>query len=95
MKDVIIDGLKIKDKKKLHKVLKKKLELPDYYGNNLDALVDCLTEPEYAANISVINSAALLENLEKYGERFLKVLDYISEENENIKIKIESQDPSN
>ena len=26
-----------------HKILKEKLELPDYYGENLDALWDCLT----------------------------------------------------
>ena len=28
----------------IHEYLKEKLEFPDYYGNNLDALYDCLTD---------------------------------------------------
>ena len=28
---------------RLHEELRKLLELPDYYGNNFDALYDCLT----------------------------------------------------
>ena len=41
MNIVILDGKKIK--LKTHDYLIKKLDLPDYYGRNLDALYDCLT----------------------------------------------------
>jgi ribonuclease inhibitor len=40
---VVIDGNQIVSQEELHKILKRELELPDYYGNNLDALYDCLT----------------------------------------------------
>lgn len=43
MKEIIIDGRKIQNKEVLHDVLKDKLDFPDYYGRNLDALWDCLT----------------------------------------------------
>ncbi|MEC1552869.1 barstar family protein [Bacillus haynesii] len=43
MKQVILYGEKITSVSDLHKELKEQLELPDYYGENLDALWDCLT----------------------------------------------------
>nr|WP_313780584.1 barstar family protein [Paenibacillus larvae] len=43
MHDILLDGRKIGNLGQLHTVLKEALELPDYYGNNLDALWDCLT----------------------------------------------------
>ena len=42
MKTIVLDGNLIK--KDGHKYLKKALDFPDYYGNNLDALYDCLTD---------------------------------------------------
>ena len=41
--------------------LKTKLELPDYFGENLDALFDSLTE--MVAEISIINSNKMDEAL--------------------------------
>lgn len=41
---VILDALKLTDKKQAHKYLREALNFPDYYGCNLDALHDCLTE---------------------------------------------------
>lgn len=41
---VILDANKMTDKESTHAYLKKVLDLPDYYGNNLDALHDCLEE---------------------------------------------------
>ena len=47
-----LDGNLIK--KEGHDYLKEALNLPDYYGKNLDALYDCLTEIE--CEIELINS---------------------------------------
>lgn len=43
MKNIQIDFSGIKNEEDVYAVLKKQLELPDYFGNNLDALYDMLT----------------------------------------------------
>lgn len=43
MKVIEFDGRDFKNIETTHEVIKSKLELPEYYGNNLDALWDCLT----------------------------------------------------
>ena len=43
MKEAVLDGRSFDDEEQLHKLLKGLLALPDYYGNNLDALWDLLT----------------------------------------------------
>lgn len=48
-----IDGKLIKEKG--HDYLMEALDLPDYYGKNLDALYDCLTEME--CEIELINAS--------------------------------------
>lgn len=44
MRRVIIDALDMPDRDAMHLVLKDALNLPPYYGHNLDALWDCLME---------------------------------------------------
>jgi len=42
--EVIIDALKLNERKEAHEYLAKVFEFPAYYGKNLDALYDCLSE---------------------------------------------------
>ena len=44
MRQIEIDGNAIFTSPDLHKALAEALSFPEYYGNNLDALYDCLTE---------------------------------------------------
>lgn len=44
MKKIILDFCPIRTREEVHEYLEMKLDLPDYYGKNLDALYDCLTE---------------------------------------------------
>ena len=72
-----LDGKLIK--KDGHEYLMKALNLPDYYGKNLDALYDCLTEME--CDIELINA----------GEVDQEVIDTFQDaakENEFLKFKI-------
>ncbi|MBT2572415.1 barstar family protein [Bacillus sp. ISL-51] len=43
MNKAVIHGEQIRSMSDLHQALKQELSLPDYYGENLDALWDCLT----------------------------------------------------
>ena len=44
IKRVVLNGTLLSDEKTAHGYLKEKLDFPEYYGRNLDALYDCLTE---------------------------------------------------
>ncbi|MGN1266775.1 MAG: barstar family protein [Dorea sp.] len=50
----ILDADFMKTKEDVHTYLKEQLELPEYYGANLDALYDCLTEQD-DIEIEIIN----------------------------------------
>ncbi|OZM58409.1 barnase inhibitor [Lottiidibacillus patelloidae] len=43
MNKVIINGEEFLNIEEFHKYIKVKMELPDYYGENLNALWDCIT----------------------------------------------------
>jgi ribonuclease inhibitor len=44
MKQITLDGNILADIAQVHDYLKEMLEFPEYYGKNLDALYDCLTD---------------------------------------------------
>ena len=46
MKQITLDGNILADAAKVHDYLMELLEFPEYYGKNLDALHDCLTDLE-------------------------------------------------
>ncbi len=59
----------------LHEALKRGLDLPDYYGMNLDALWDCLTgDLETPCTVRVIGLDVLPEDLSELGERVMDVM---------------------
>lgn len=41
---ITLDAAALKEKEEIHEFLKDALDFPEYYGNNLDAFYDCLTE---------------------------------------------------
>lgn len=91
MTEIVLDGEKITDKEELHKIFRESLSLPDYYGNNLDALYDVLSTYFTPVEITVINREQLCSNIPFYGERFLEVLNIAAQENEScITIKTEN-----
>jgi ribonuclease inhibitor len=46
MKQITLDGNRLCDASSVHTYLKEMLDFPEYYGNNFDALYDCLTDLE-------------------------------------------------
>ena len=55
MREIIIDCSGITEKRQLHETLKEALQLPEWYGHNLDALFDCLTELDEETHLILQN----------------------------------------
>ena len=72
MKEIILDGKKINTKEELHKFFKNELDFPNYYGMNLNAFWDCLTEGfEKPTKIIWIN---IEDSKKKLGEDFVSAV---------------------
>lgn len=68
-----------------HLYLAEKLNFPDYYGKNLDALFDCLTELDAC-------TVALCGTAHGYGERIQEVFEDAAQANPNLHLEIKKLD---
>jgi len=57
MKVIIIDCAHFVTKDAAHEYIAKALDFPTYYGKNLDALADCLSEVPKSVSVVIINAA--------------------------------------
>ena len=84
MAKAVVDGSKIASKSELHCCLSSALSFPEWYGKNLDALFDCLTDISEKTEIEIINSEEMKKNLGEYFSSFVETVKDACEENENI-----------
>ncbi|UNK63020.1 barstar family protein [Buttiauxella ferragutiae] len=77
--NVILDGLSIESEDDFHDVIAKELNLPGWYGRNLDALWDVLTGMvERPVNLVWINSEISRTRLQRY-EKIVELLKDVAE----------------
>lgn len=88
MKTCILDGEKIKDREMLHDILAADLSLPAWYGRNLDALYDCLTDRQEETKILIKNRELLEHTLGKYASSLAQVLRRASGDNPRVQTEI-------
>ena len=67
MKTIVLDGAEMLTKETAHAYLAARLALPDYYGKNLDALYDCLTERGEATLLVLYRAEEMKTALGDYG----------------------------
>ena len=88
MKIIVLDGRRMTDRETAHLYLKKKLELPEYYGRNLDALYDCLCEMNNV-QIVVAYVAEMKDNLRRYADNIINVFEAAEEKNPKLSVIVE------
>ncbi len=84
MKEVIIDGAVIHTKDNLHDTFAKELGFPEWYGRNLDALYDCLTDLNEDVLIRLEDFDDLEEHLPVYAGIVVRIVRRASRENPRI-----------
>ena len=85
----VLDGSSVGSREALHRTLAAGLRLPDWYGGNLDALHDCLTDLNEPTELIVRGTSALDELLGRRANAFRRVLDDSAEENPNLTVRFE------
>lgn len=75
----------------LHKELKTKFEFPDYYGENWDALWDCLDgwyEDDENVLVEIKGFETMPDDMRHYAQTMLKVFDDVHSYSLNVKFEI-------
>lgn len=78
MEIIILDGRKMVSFDELHDYLRRVMRLPSYYGRNMDALADCLSELGGHVTVILNYSDEMKAGLGVYGERVLRVFEAVS-----------------
>ena len=89
MRKINLDIEKMRSLPMLHKYLHTALALPEYYGANLDALFDCLTELAEPTELVVPRQVADEAYLGWYGQQFLQMLEDAAAENEALRVTLQ------
>lgn len=79
METIFLNGAELTDRSKALELLGRVLDLPEWWGKNLDALYDCMTSLGYPLRLKLLNREAA--EASDFGRRLLRVMDDASEEN--------------
>lgn len=66
-----LDGREMRDRTTTHDYLKAQLGMPDYYGRNLDALYDLLTECGEERTVVLSHKSEMEQQLGRYATALL------------------------
>ena len=89
MNEIIIDGSAIFTSPDLHKALADALSFPDNYGNNLDALYDCLMEIHRDTHLQLRNWHHIEFHLKDYSGKAVYVFHVACQENPHLRVSLE------
>ena len=79
MEAIQLDGSRLCVREEAMELLSRALALPEWWGRNLDALHDCLTEPGRPVRLELYHQEAMEASL--FGRRLLRVLEDSAAEN--------------
>ena len=86
---MVLEGAAIENKSTLHDRLQEGLQLPAYYGRNLDALFDVLSERTEETELVITQWEALSLHLGHYAAALMDTLYDAAKENPKLVIRVE------
>lgn len=84
MQEIYIMGNEFEHEEELHEFLKEELDFPEYYGGNLSALYDVLTDISDDTRIVINLTGVEDENMLDFLERMAEVLSDAADENDYL-----------
>lgn len=88
MKELNIVSSEFYTPEDLQEYIKSGLDFPDYYGGNLSALYDCLTECTEQLVLEFDMDSFANEEMKNYMRKMLKVCEDAVEENELLELSV-------
>lgn len=86
MREITIDCRGFVPRSELHKAFADALSFPDHYGNNLDALHDCLTDISEETRLRLLNWADAEEKLGTYARSTKRAILEAAIENKKLAV---------
>ena len=86
MKTFVLNGAEVANREELHCRLAEGLGFPAWYGGNLDALYDCLTDLG-ETTIRIVGREELETVLGDYVNKLLRILRDAAAENDRLRIE--------
>ncbi len=88
MKHILIDGSNINTAADFHEALSAALSFPAWYGKNLDALYDCLTELSEDIHLQLNNWHHIETHLKDYSGKAVYVFHCAQEDNPHLTVTL-------
>ena len=88
MKTVWLNGRKMVTAKGTQFYLKRKLDLPSYYGGNLDALWDVLSTVSEPLQVNLLFRGQMEKNLGRYSDALIQVFQDAEKANSNLVFQV-------
>ena len=88
MKIVRINGVDFDTEREVHDYLSEELGFPSYYGNNLSALYDCLTELSDDTRIILDISETEDDDMIDYLQRMAEVISDAVDESDYLELEL-------
>lgn len=92
MVEVVLDGREIEAMGEVHDRFAQTLDFPEYYGRNLDALFDCLTDVREDVTVRLRCRKVLEKRLGRRGRALTVLLRRAAEENSYITLLEETEE---
>lgn len=82
MNEIIISCDRVDSPREFHRLLARELHFPEWYGGNLDALYDCLTQISSETKLRLVG----FDGLGSFNRGFCQVFKDAAEDNPNLQV---------